>query len=166
MSENGATTTGGTSNESTEDTQQQNDETRYVHNENQQKRKKTYTDKYFEGLQTGIGGVLALQGEVHVQKRVKFDHFRDLLCNYVTTELKELDNVTCLIRDFEDPIVKYEKKKPKLEMDVDGKTKKLDTIEELLLYEKVKGYSIRLKIIRSNIQIIFGLIWGQCTSGL
>ena len=113
MTEEKAATTGGTTDESTEDVQQKGNETRSVHNGNQQNRKTTYTDRYFEGLQTGIGGVLALQGEVHVQKRVNFDRFRDLLCNYVTTELKEADNVTCMIRDFEDPIVKYEKNETK-----------------------------------------------------
>ena len=44
-------------------------------------------------------------------------------------------------------------------MDANGKPKKLDTIEELLLREEVKGYSIGLKIIKSNIQKIFGLIF-------
>ena len=63
-----------------------------------------------------------------------------------------------MIRDFENPIVKYKKTEPKLEIGVDGKPRKLDTIEELLLRKEVKGYSIGLKIIKSNIQQIFGLV--------
>ena len=113
--------------------------------------------------------MLALQGETHVQKRVSYDKFRDLLCNYVATELNEANNVTCLIRNLEDPVEIFEKNKPKMEKKVDGSDKKLSDlteIDQMILKENVKNYTTGLKNIKTNSQRIFGLIWGQCTSGL
>ena len=96
----------------------ENRENRQSNQNNQQKSQinsVSYTEKYFEGQISQIGGVLALQGETHVQKRVSYDKFRDLLCNYVATELNEANNVTCLIRNLEDPVEKFEKNKPMME---------------------------------------------------
>ena len=110
-----------------------------------------------------------MQGERHVQKRVSFDRFRDLLCNYVATQLVEANNVTCLIRNLEDPIRKYKNNKPQMDKNSDGSDKKLadlSEIDQLILKESVKSYASGLKNIETNSQRIFGIIWGQCTSGL
>lgn len=61
-----------------------------------------------------------MQGETHVQKRVSFERFRDLLCNYVATQLVEANNVACLIRNLEDPISKYKNNKPQMDKNPDG----------------------------------------------
>ena len=66
---------------------------------------------------------MALQGKTHVQKRVTFDRFRELLCNYIGTELQEADNITCLVRDFKDPIAEFEKDKPSMPKKVDDTEK-------------------------------------------
>ena len=42
----------------------------------------------------------------------------------------------------------------------------LSVIDQMILKEEVKGFSNSLMIIRTNIQRVYGLIWGQCTSGL
>ena len=141
-----------------------------VQNDQQQKRKgTTYTDKYFVGQTPAIGGVLALQGETHVQKRVTFDRFRELLCNYIAIELQEADNITCLVQDFKDPIQEFEKDKPKMPTNDEGKEKELkdlSPIDQMILKEEVKNYSTSVKLIKTNIQRVYGMIWGQCTSGL
>ena len=44
--------------------------------------------------------------------------------------------------------------------------KDFPAIDQMILKEEVKGFSNSLKIIRTNIQRLYGLIWCQCTSGL
>ena len=156
-----------------------NDETRQTestkrsdnsqNNQQQRNRNTIYTDKFFVGQTTTIGGVLALQGEIHVQKRVSFDRFRDLLCNHIATELQEANNLTCLVRDFKDPIREFEKNKPEMPKRADGSDKDMDNlsaIDQMILKEEVKNYSTSLKVIKTNVQRIYGIIWGQCTAGL
>ena len=91
------------------------------------------------------------------------------MCNYIATELSEADNVVCLVRDFKDPITEFEKDKPSMPKNTDGSKKELkdmSVIDQMILKEEVKGFSNSLKIIKTNIQRIYGLIWGQCTAGL
>ena len=102
-------------NRSNSDENRENWQSNHNNQQKLQKNSASYTEKYFEGQISQIGGVLALQGETNVQKRVSYDKFRDLLCNYVATELNEANNVTCLIRNLEDPVEKFEKNKPKME---------------------------------------------------
>ena len=110
-----------------------------------------------------------LQGETHVQKRVTFDRYRELLCNHIATELQEANNITCLVRDFKDPMEEFKKQKPTMPTNDDGSIKdmnELSAIDQMILKEEVKIFSTSLKLIKNNIQRVYGIIWGQRTSGL
>ena len=86
------------------------------------------------------------------------------MSNFIAKELKEADNVTCLIREYKDPMEKYETEKSSIPDKDDGTKQKLedlDPIEQMILKEKVKAYTYSLKLIQTNVQRMYGYIWGS-----
>lgn len=124
----------------------------------------TENDKDFAGATPEIGGILCVPAETHLNKRVGFVRFKDLLATYIVKSMKDgVLIVTALDKNL-DPVAEFDRNFR--ERMSKGTAPTAGTIEDMILREEVKEFVTRKRGLEMNITKIFALVWGQCTEPL
>ena len=115
----------------------------------------------YKGQNEKIGVILALRSE-RFNNKVIFSTFTDQLKNYVLSNLVDAQDIVPIVENLIDTTADVLSEEP-----VDPKDKaKTNMIKQWLKQEEVKAFVNCLKTLRDNKQTLFGLIWGQLSSGL
>ena len=123
----------------------------------------TSTPRDFEGVTPKIGGVLALRSENMLQK-VSYDIFCEKLGVYIMNEFKGGENVVEITKDHTiDIISSFESNNKPTELTDEEKK---STIDVEIKKEEIKEYVKDLKLIKSNLNKIYNLIYGNCTDSV
>ena len=115
----------------------------------------------YEGMCKDIGVILALRTERY-SKKVVYSVFIERLKNHVLVSFNDAKDIVELLETGKDPESDIIAKAPK---DLTG-GKEDSKVEEWMNLEKVKIHVKRLQTLGNNKQTLYGLIWGQCSSGL
>ena len=92
-----------------------------------------------------------------------FDVFRENLINYTIKELNNTEYVIVIIQDLMDPKASFDAiNEPKYLTPYDSKSEAKKAIPDSIL----RQYTEREAIFVSNMNNIYGIIWGKCTLGL
>ena len=113
------------------------------------------------GEEEGIGLILTLRTERYSNK-VAFSTFQDKLKNYVLTNFEEAKDIISLIDNLKDPQPDSISAQPKNLSTNDAKNQVLVWMKQ----EQVKKHINRLTTLENNKETLYGVVWGQCTSGL
>ena len=111
-----------------------------------------------------IGAILALRSE-RFDKKVQFQVFMEKMDTYVISNLKDGGDIQCVFTDMKDPTNAFQdaNKPVKPAKDDFGG---VDEVDQEIYKEEVKQYVQRKINLRRNMEKCFGLVWGQCSSGL
>ena len=115
----------------------------------------------FEGAKSEIGGVLGMRHE-KMKNKVVFDEFIEKFVIYLTANMTGAKDVIKTVLDRDDTFKRIDVDMPKDLSDQDATS----TVKVLLKTEEVKKFGNRRQLARDNLVKIYGLIWGQCSSGL
>ena len=115
----------------------------------------------FEGAKIEIGGVLGMRHEKMKHKLV-FDEFVEKFVVYLTANMTGAKDVIKTVLDRDDTLKRIDKEEPKDLTDVEAKS----AVKVLLKTDEVKKFGNRREQAKDNLVKIFGLIWGQCSTGL
>lgn len=66
------------------------------------------SNKSFEGAEPSVGAVLGLTSE-RIDKKVSFEQFKEKLENYIGRKFDNGDDIVCIVKDYSDPMVAFEK---------------------------------------------------------
>ena len=113
----------------------------------------------YEGECAAVGAVLALKFE-KFHKKIPYEQFVDKINQYVLGNYKDGSDIKCLLKKLEDPMDTLKKYLPE---DIDENA---SAVEKEIQKEEIKQYVARKTNLRRNIEKVFGLIWGQCSSSL
>ena len=113
------------------------------------------------GEHPDLGVVIGLRSE-RFNYKVTFTTFQEKLKIYALTNFKEAKDIIQIIENFEDPKDTIESEQPTDLTD----TEKVNQVTLWLKQERVKEYLARLKALKNNKESLYGLIWGQCSTGL
>ena len=114
----------------------------------------------WEGDNSEVNGVVGMKIE-KFHLKVPFETFKDKIMNYVISNYKNGGDMKPIFKKLEDPIKVMESKhKPK---SLDGTA---DQIEKDIQRERIKQFVSREYVLRSNMEKLYGLLWGQCSSAL
>ena len=113
------------------------------------------------GENPDFGVVIGLRSE-RFNYKVTFTTFQEKLKVYALTNFKEARDMISIIESFEDPLAEIKKDEPTDLTEVE----KANQVTLWFKQERVKEYLIRLKTLKNNKESLYGLIWGQCSSGL
>ena len=118
----------------------------------------------YSGQCEDIGCILALRSE-RFDKKVHFQVFMEKMGNYVISNLKDGGDIQSIFHDLKDPTENFlQTHKPvKPPQDEFGG---IDDVDKEIYKEEVKQFVQRKINLRRNIEKSYGLIWGQCSSGL
>ena len=98
-------------------------------------------------------------------KKVQFQVFLEKLGTYIVSNRKDGGDIQPLYANLTDPsdnlVAKYKPAKP--EYDVSGD---VDEVDMEIYREEVKQFVQRKTNMRRNLEKTYGLVWGQCLSGL
>lgn len=119
-------------------------------------------DKTWEGDEPKVGGVLGLRSEWY-DKKVTFEAFSEKMTDYVLRELKNARDVVSIVRDMKDPKENFKTKN--LPKNLTATEKKSD-VEVAIQEQRIKIYATREAELKSNVDKIYGLVKGQCSSSL
>ena len=118
--------------------------------------------KNYEGNIPEIGAILALKYE-KLDKKAQFQTFIEKALNYAISNYKDGGDIAPLLQDLVDPLPEFERKrKPKSLTD----EQKKDTVNLDIYKERVKIYVSREMNLTRNIEKMYGVLWGQCSSAL
>ena len=120
-------------------------------------------DKYFKGTTPDIGGIVWTSVETHIEAKVSFTKFKDLLTNYIVKTMPDSTEIINSLTDGSDPVGAFEKKNAAL---LTGNAPQPGTIADMVLKEEIKSYVARKRNITANVHKLFAIIWGQCTDTL
>ena len=98
-----------------------------------------------------------------LHKKASYEQFIEKLCNYIVQAYADGADIKVLLVKGRDPIKAYENKfmpRPLLDKD------KNDPVKDAILKEEVKRFVARKNNICRNIECVYSLIWGQCSSAL
>ena len=129
-----------------------------------QQRQTSNNPTSYTGQCEEIGVILALRSE-RFDKKVQFQVFMEKMDTYVISNLKDGGDIQCIFTDMKDPTdVFQEANKPvkPAKDDFGG----VDEVDQEIYKEEVKQFVQRKINLRRNIEKCFGLVWGQCSSGL
>ena len=115
----------------------------------------------FNGRTEEIGGILALKNE-RFAKKVSFSEFQEKLQTYTLTKFDYAKDMISIINEFKDPITEINNEQPTDLTEAEEKS----NVKKWMKMEQVKKHIKRLTILEDNKETLFGLIWGQCSSGL
>ena len=115
----------------------------------------------FEGNVPEIGAVLGLKYEKFKKKSASFEIFLEKVSVYVISNLNDGGDCKLIFRKMQNPTKTFRAKyKPS------APTESSDTVDKDIYKEEVKLFVSREINLRRNIEKIFGLVWGQCSSAL
>ena len=115
----------------------------------------------FEGAKPEIGVVLGLKHE-RMKSKVMFDDFVETFTNYLTSNMTGARDVVRTITERDDTLERIDGDIPIDLTDEEAKS----AVRTLLKTEEVKKFGTRRQQAIDNLVKVFGLIWGQCSSGL
>ena len=92
-----------------------------------------------------------------------FDVFREKIINYTIKELNNAEDVLVLVQDINDPKASFDTKNEQKYL---NETEAKSEFKKAILATKLRQYIERDLILVSNMNNIYGIIWGQCTPGL
>ena len=119
-------------------------------------------DRNYEGDTPGVGGILALKTE-KITKKLTFDAFREKLTTYVNKEFSHATDVVCIVKHLKDPNGTFDdKNKPTKLSDENQKS----PIERMIQDQEIKQFVYKKQTLKNNINKIYAIVWGQCTSGV
>ena len=117
----------------------------------------------YQGECEDIGYILALRSE-KFDKKVQFQVFLEKLGTYRVSNLKDGDDIQPLFATLTDPsdnfTSKYKPTKPEY-----GDTGETNEVDIEIYREEVKQFVQRKINMRRNLEKMYGLVWGQCSSG-
>ena len=114
----------------------------------------------WEGDNSEVNGVVGMKIE-NFHLKVPFKTFKDKMMNYDIYNYKNGGYMKLIFKKIEDPIKVMESKhKPKSLEDA------ADQIEKDIQRERIKQFVSREYVLRSNMEKLYGLLWGQCSSAL
>ena len=119
------------------------------------------TNNTFEGIIPKVGVVIGLSHEKLTKKDMSFEVFLDKVPNYVISNLKDGGDAKPLFRKMENSEEVFKNKKRPEDL-----TNSDDIVEKNIYQEQIKMYVGKNANLRSNMEKSFGVIWGQCSSGL
>ena len=114
----------------------------------------------WEGDNSEVNGVVGMKIE-KFHLKVTFETFKDKVMNYVISNYKNGGDMKPIFKKLQDPIKVMESKhRPKSLED------SADQIERDIQRERIKKFVSRDYVLRSNMEKLYGLLWGQCSSAL
>jgi hypothetical protein len=115
----------------------------------------------FEGDTPEVGAVLGLKKE-KLHKKVTFDVFKEKLETYILRKFKEANDVMCAVRELKCPMQDIDSEEPKDLSEEDSNS----AVKVMILQQEVKEFLTRKRTIKSNLEKIYGIVWGQCSQSL
>ena len=115
----------------------------------------------YAGENPKIRVILALRTE-RFSNKVVYSTFTEKLKNYVLTTFEEARDIIPMIESRKDTTQDIVNEQP---VDLSGEDKKNDVLQ-WLNREKVRQYYRRITILENNKETLYGLVWGQCSTGL
>ena len=144
----------------------QNRNTENRRNDNKKKGYRNISDmneqKGWEGEEPKMGSVLGLRGE-WLEKKVSFEVFLEKTTDYILRELTNPRDIVGAIRDLKDPNTDF--RKNNLPKDLTTKQKGSD-VEVAIQAQRIKMYTIREADMNNNMDKVYGLVKGQCSTSL
>ena len=144
----------------------QNRNTENRRNDNKKKGYRNISDmneqKGWEGEEPKMGSVLGLRGE-WLEKKVSFEVFLEKTTDYILRELTNPRDIVGAIRDLKDPNTDF--RKNNLPKDLTTKQKGSD-VEVAIQAQRIKMYAIREADMNNNMDKVYGLVKGQCSTSL
>ena len=120
------------------------------------------TKKDYRGVIEAFGAVLALKYE-KVYFKKPFDVFKEKLIKYTIKELNNAKDVLVLVQHMEDPKASFYTKNEPIYLNKAGAKSE---VKKYILNSIIRQYIEREVRLVSNTQKMYGIIWGQCNSGL
>ena len=119
-------------------------------------------DVSWEGTKPEIGAVLGLKAE-RLKYKASFEVFRQKLINYVLREFTNPKDILPAVKKFENPLDNFTlKHKP---TDLTAEEKKSDVLVAIQ-NQKVKLLVERETCARTNLDKLYGIVKGQCSSAI
>ena len=115
----------------------------------------------YQGQTPEIGVILALRHEKFANK-VVFSVFIEKVKTYVLTKFDYASDMITILEKLTDPTADIKKEQP---ADMKEKESKSE-VQRWVKQEEVKQFVKRLTALEQNQETLYGLIWGQCSSGL
>ena len=109
-----------------------------------------------------FGAFLALKYE-KVELKKSFDVFREKQINYTIKYLKNYKYVLVLVQDTKNPKASFETKNEPTHL---NEAEANYDVKKAILASRVRYCIYREARLVSNMNKIYGIIWGQCTPGL
>ena len=119
--------------------------------------------RFFKGSTPEIGATLSLPNE-RVPTDKGFEFFQDELETYILKDLKNPTDVVTLVTDLVDPTQNFLNNMPKPAFDTTQAA--ADPMKKAVNDQMAKQFAQRIDALRTNIAKVYGLVWGQCTTGL
>ena len=115
----------------------------------------------FEGSIPEVGAVLGLKYERLKKKATSFESFLEKTSTYIISNLKDGADTKSIFKTMTDPTTTFKSRyKPSAPSETG------DSVDKDIYREEVKLYVTRQVNLRRNVEKIFGIVWGQCSSAL
>ena len=118
--------------------------------------------KNWEGDEPKMGSVLGLRSE-WLDKKVTFEVFLEKTTDYILRELTNPRDIVGAVRDLKDPTTNF--RKNNLPKNLTTKQKESD-VEIAIQAQRIKLYATRETDMKNNMDKIYGLVKGQCSTSL
>ena len=115
----------------------------------------------YKGEKEEIGLILALRTK-RFNNKVVYTSFVEELQNYVLSNFNDAVDVIPIIEELRDTTEEVRNDVP---MTLKGDDKN-NLVQQWIKQEQVKRYFRRIENLRNNKETLYGLVWGQCSSGL
>ena len=109
-----------------------------------------------------FGAFLALKYE-KVELKKSFDVFREKPINYTIKYLKNYEYVLVLVQDTKYPKASFDTKNEPTQL---NEAEANSVVKKAILASRLRYCIYREARLVSNMNKIYGIIWGQCTTGL
>ena len=115
----------------------------------------------YKGEEPKVGVILALRSE-RFNHKVIYSSFIDKLKNYVLSHFDDAKDVVPIIEELRDPTQEVIDNEP---IELVG-TQKTNQIKIWMKQEEVKQHVKCINNLKNNMETLYALVWGQCTTGL
>lgn len=115
----------------------------------------------YKGEKEEIGLILALQTE-RFNNKVVYTSFVKKLKNYVLSNFDNAKDVIPIIKEMQDTTEEVRNDVPLGLKSEDAN----NIVQKWIKQEQVKHYFRRFELPRNNKETLYGVVWGQCSSGL
>ena len=121
-----------------------------------------YSQGYdYKGEEPKVGVILALRSERFNHKMI-YSPFVEKLKNYILSNLDDAKDVVPIVEELRDTTQDVIDDEP---VELEPRYEK-SQVKVWLKQEEVKRHVKRLNNLRNNKETIYGLVWGQCSTGL